>query len=143
MDTGQASSLLAIYICYLCILKSNNITFFSELAAEVMIELLRNYTADDGKQAKDDAKRCIVSAIADPKTFLFEPLLSLTPVISLQNSPLHELLVIFVSGNLTNYLDFYKGHKDLIKSLGITLSYIILSYIRNGQTFVTFFFNHD
>ncbi|XP_025199577.1 eukaryotic translation initiation factor 3 subunit M-like [Melanaphis sacchari] len=91
----------------------------SELAAEVMIELLRNYTADDGKQAKDDAKRCIISAIADPKTFLFEPLLSLTPVISLQNSPLHELLVIFVSGNLTNYLDFYKGHKDLIKSLAL------------------------
>jgi len=97
------------------------------LAAEVMIELLRNYTADDGKQAKDDAKRCIISAIADPKTFLFEPLLSLTPVISLQNSPLHELLLIFVSGNLTNYLDFYKGHKDLIKSLGTILLYIILS----------------
>jgi len=91
----------------------------SELAAEVMIELLRDYTADDGKQAKDDAKRCIVSAIADPKTFLFEPLLSLAPVISLQNTPLHELLVIFVSGNLANYLDFYKGHKDLIKSLGL------------------------
>ncbi|VVC40342.1 Eukaryotic translation initiation factor 3 subunit M,Proteasome component (PCI) domain [Cinara cedri] len=91
----------------------------SELAAEVMIELLRNYTSDDGKQAKDDAKKCIASAIADPKTFLFEPLLYLTPVISLQNTPLHELLVIFVSGNLTNYLDFYKGHKDLIKSLGL------------------------
>lgn len=88
-----------------------------------MIELLRNYTADDGKQAKDDAKRSIVSAIADPKTFLFEPLLSLAPVISLQNTPLHELLVIFVSGNLTNYLDFYKGHKDLIKSLGIVQQY--------------------
>lgn len=83
-----------------------------------MIELLRNYTADDGKLAKDDAKRCIASAIADPKTFLFEPLLSLTPVISLQNTPLHDLLVIFVSGNLANYLDFYKGHKDLIKTLG-------------------------
>lgn len=97
----------------------NNIKYiFSELAAEVMIELLRNYTADDGKQAKDDAKRCIVSAIADPKTFLFEPLLSLAPVVSLQNTPLHELLVIFVSGTLSNYLDFYKGHKDLIKSLG-------------------------
>lgn len=118
--------------------------YSSELAAEVMIELLRNYTADDGKQAKDDAKRCIVSAIADPKTFLLEPLLSLAPVISLQNSPLHELLVIFVSGNLTNYLDFYKGHKDLIKSLGITLSsYIILFYITNGQTYTTFFFNPD
>jgi translation initiation factor 3 subunit M len=88
------------------------------LAAEVMVELLRNYTADDGKQAKDDAKRCIASAIADPTTFLFEPLLSLAPVISLQSTPLHELLVIFVSGNLANYLDFYKGHKDLIKSLG-------------------------
>lgn len=84
-----------------------------------MIELLRNYTADDGKQAKDDAKRCIISAIADPKTFLFEPLLSLTPVIALQNTPLHDLLVIFVSGTLANYLDFYKGHKDLIKSSGI------------------------
>ncbi|XP_050434754.1 eukaryotic translation initiation factor 3 subunit M [Adelges cooleyi] len=91
----------------------------SELAAEVMVELLRNYTADDGKQAKDDAKRCIVSAIADPKTFLFEPLLSLTPVVALQNTPLYELLNIFVSGSLTNYLDFYKGHKDLIKSLGL------------------------
>lgn len=93
-----------------------------------MIELLRNYTADDGKQAKDDAKRSIVSAIADPKTFLFEPLLSLAPVISLQNTPLHELLLIFVSGNLTNYLDFYKGHKDLIKSLGN----IIVNYLEQN-----------
>jgi len=103
--------------------------FPSELAAEVMIELLRNYTADDGKQAKDDAKRCIVSAIADPKTFLFEPLLSLAPVISLQNTPLYELLVIFVSGNLSGYLDFYKGHKDLIKSLGNNISIIYVSVL--------------
>lgn len=93
-----------------------------------MIELLRNYTADDGKQAKDDAKRSIVSAIADPKTFLFEPLLSLAPVISLQNTPLHELLMIFVSGSLTNYLDFYKGHKDLIKSLG---NLILINYLES------------
>lgn len=52
----------------------------TELAAKVMIELLGTYTAENASYAREDAMKCIVTALADPNTFLLDPLLSLKPV---------------------------------------------------------------
>lgn len=84
-----------------------------------MIELLGTYTDQDAAHARDDAIRCIVSALADPNTFLLETLLSLKPVQFLQGELIHDLLQIFVNGNLETYLKFYKEHEQFVNSQGL------------------------
>jgi len=91
----------------------------SEQAAKVMIELLGTYTDKTASHAREDAIRCITSAIADPHTFLLDPLLSLKPVHILKGQLIHDLLNIFVSENLTAYLKFYKEHKEFVTSQGL------------------------
>jgi len=89
-----------------------------EVATKVMIELLGTYTEENASQARDDAHKCIVTCLADPNTFLMDHLLSLKPVKFLEGELIHDLLTIFVSGNLGQYQQFYKNHTDFIKSLG-------------------------
>lgn len=91
---------------------------FSGQAALVMIELLGTYTDKNASHAREDAIRCIVSALADPKTFLLDPLLSLKPVRFLEGELIHDLLNIFVSENLAAYLKFYKEHKEFVTTQG-------------------------
>ncbi|KAL4703399.1 hypothetical protein ACJJTC_011188 [Scirpophaga incertulas] len=97
------------------VLKDNN----SELAAKVMIELLGTYTDENASSAREDAIKCIVTALADPKTFLLDPLLNLKPVKFLEGELIHDLLNIFVSENLSSYLAFYKNHKEFVHSQGL------------------------
>jgi translation initiation factor 3 subunit M len=97
------------------LLKSNQ----SEQAAKVMIELLGTYTDKNASHAREDAIKCIVSALADPNTFLLDPLLSLKPVKFLEGELIHDLLNIFVSENLTTYLKFYQEHKEFVTSQGL------------------------
>ena len=97
------------------LLKSNQ----SEQAAKVMIELLGTYTDKNASHAREDAIKCIVSALADPTTFLLDPLLSLKPVKFLEGELIHDLLNIFVSENLTAYLKFYQEHKEFVTSQGL------------------------
>lgn len=85
-----------------------------------MIELLGTYTDQNASQAKPDATRCIISALADPNTFLLDPLLDLKPVGFLKGELIHELLNIFVSENLGTYLEFYKKHNNFIIEQGNT-----------------------
>lgn len=97
------------------LVKSNQ----SEQAALVMIELLGTYTDKNASHAREDAIRCIVSALADPNTFLLDPLLSLKPVRFLEGELIHDLLNIFVSENLSAYLKFYKEHKEFVSAQGL------------------------
>ncbi|CAH1114228.1 unnamed protein product [Psylliodes chrysocephalus] len=97
------------------LVKANN----SEQAALVMIELLKTYTDKNASLAREDAIRCIATALADPNTFLLDPLLSLKPVRSLEGELIHDLLNIFVSENLTAYLKFYKEHQEFVKAQGL------------------------
>lgn len=93
----------------------------SEQAAKVMVELLGTYTAENASQAREDAQRCIITALADPGTFLLDPLLALKPVRFLEGELVHDLLTIFVSEKLPNYMHFYQNHKDFVtgsQSLG-------------------------
>lgn len=84
-----------------------------------MIELLGTYTDKTASHAREDAIRCITTAIADPNTFLLEPLLDLKPVHILKGQLIHDLLSIFVSENLAAYVKFYQEHKEFITSQGL------------------------
>lgn len=91
---------------------------YSELAAKVMVELLGTYTAENASQAREDAQRCILAALADPNTFLLDPLLALKPVRFLEGELIHDLLSVFVSEKLPSYLEFYRNHKEFVHSQG-------------------------
>ncbi|XP_042328363.1 eukaryotic translation initiation factor 3 subunit M [Sceloporus undulatus] len=91
----------------------------SDNAAKVMVELLGSYTEDNASQARVDAHRCIVRALKDPNTFLFDHLLALKPVKFLEGELIHDLLTIFVSAKLASYVRFYQNNKDFIDSLGL------------------------
>lgn len=97
------------------VLKDTN----SELAAKVMIELLGTYTAENASVAREDAMKCIVTALADPNTFLLDPLLSLKPVRFLEGELIHDLLSVFVSENLASYVQFYEDHREFVNSQGL------------------------
>ncbi|MGH0154915.1 UNVERIFIED_CONTAM: hypothetical protein FKN15_037556 [Acipenser sinensis] len=92
----------------------------SDAAAKVMVELLGSYTEDNASQARVDAHRCIVRALKDPNTFLFDHLLALKPVRFLEGELIHDLLTIFVSAKLAAYVKFYQNNKDFIDSLGLS-----------------------
>jgi len=91
----------------------------TELAAKVMIELLGTYTQENASYAREDAMKCIVTALADPNTFLLDPLLSLKPVRFLEGELIHDLLSVFVSEKLPSYLQFYQNHKEFVTSQGL------------------------
>uniref|UniRef100_A0A336LSA2 Eukaryotic translation initiation factor 3 subunit M n=1 Tax=Culicoides sonorensis TaxID=179676 RepID=A0A336LSA2_CULSO len=91
----------------------------SEMAAKVMIELLGTYTAENASYAREDAMKCIVTALADPNTFLLDPLLSLKPVRFLEGELIHDLLSVFVSEKLPSYIQFYQNHKEFVTSQGL------------------------
>ncbi|XP_037024387.1 eukaryotic translation initiation factor 3 subunit M [Bradysia coprophila] len=97
------------------VLKDTN----SELAAKVMIELLGTYTSENASVAREDAMKCIVTALADPNTFLLDPLLSLKPVRFLEGELIHDLLSVFVSEKLSSYMNFYKNHKEFVTTQGL------------------------
>jgi len=97
------------------VLKDNQ----SELASKVMIELLGTYTSENASYAREDAIKCIVAALADPNTFLLDPLLSLKPVRFLEGELIHDLLSIFVSEKLSSYQTFYNNHKEFVHSQGL------------------------
>lgn len=91
----------------------------SDVAAKVMIELLSTYTAENASSAKKDAHRCIVTALADPNTFLLDPLLSLKPISFLKGEPVYELLNIFIKEKYSKYMTFYNSHKEVVNHLGL------------------------
>lgn len=90
-----------------------------DLSAKVMIELLGTYTSENACVAREDAMKCIVTALADPNTFLLDPLLSLKPVRFLEGDLIHDLLSIFVSDKLPSYIKFYEDHKEFVNSQGL------------------------
>jgi len=92
----------------------------SENATKVMIELLGTYTEENASQAREDAHRCIVTCLADPSTYLMDHLLTLKPVKFLEGELIHNLLTIFVSGKLSQYIKFYQDNTDFVNSLGLS-----------------------
>jgi translation initiation factor 3 subunit M len=91
----------------------------SELASQIMIELLSTYTEENASQAEQDAVTCITSFLKDPNTFLLDHLLALKPVLYLEGKPIYDLLTIFVSEKLHDYIDFYNKNKSFVEGLGL------------------------
>ncbi|CAH1787809.1 unnamed protein product [Owenia fusiformis] len=91
----------------------------TDKGTKTMIELLGTYTEDNASQARDDAQRCIVTSLRDPTTFLLDHLLTLKPVKFLEGELIHNLLTIFVSGKVSDYLQFYQTNTDTVNSLGL------------------------
>jgi len=90
-----------------------------EEATKVMLELLAAYDEESALLAKDDAEKCVIDFISKPNIFIMDHLLQLKPVMVLQGTPLHELLGIFVSGQLSDYVAFYESHKEYIEQIGL------------------------
>lgn len=92
---------------------------YIEVASQIMIELLATYTEDNASHAEQDAVACIASHIKDPNTFLMDHLLSLKPVLFLEGKPIFDLLTIFVSEKLQDYMNFYEKHRNFVDGLGL------------------------
>lgn len=92
----------------------------SEKATKTMVELLGTYTEENASQAREDAHKCIVTSLADHNTLLFDHLLSLKPVKFLEGELIHDLLTIFVTGKIKQYVEFYNANKDFVTSLGLS-----------------------
>jgi len=90
-----------------------------DIASQVMAELLRTYTTENASQAKEDATKCIVLALADPNCYLFDHLFALKPVLCLEGQPIYTLLTIFTAEKLSAYVSFYQKQKAFVESLGL------------------------
>ncbi|XP_062513162.1 eukaryotic translation initiation factor 3 subunit M-like [Corticium candelabrum] len=89
-------------------------------ASDVQVDLLRTYSADELPTASADAHQCIIDAVADPEALLLDHLLVLLPIEALKGTEVHELLKIFVSGTLSDYITFYAEHQTFIESEGLS-----------------------
>jgi translation initiation factor 3 subunit M len=107
-----------------------------------MIELLSTYTEENASTAKEDAKSCITSCLAKPNLLILDNIIALRPVASLEGEPIYkvtklhsahldfyheyihyenfffQLLEIFVSGHVQDYIKFYESNTDFVNSLG-------------------------
>ncbi|KAI6192340.1 hypothetical protein M3Y97_00327100 [Aphelenchoides bicaudatus] len=88
----------------------------TNLAFEVMMALLKTYTAVDADKAKDDARECVNTAIADPNSFSVDHLLRLSAVQSLEksDSKIHQLLMLFATGKLADYRKFVAENTSFV-----------------------------
>jgi len=84
-----------------------------------LVETLSTYTEENASLAEKDAVNCIKSFLKDPDTFLMDHLLALKPVMFLEGKPIFDLLTIFVSEKLKNYLEFYEKNKSFVEGLGL------------------------
>jgi translation initiation factor 3 subunit M len=88
-------------------------------ALQLLLELLGTYTKETAPKARIDASKCIINSINDPNVFIMDHLLLLEPVKVLEGENIHNLLNIFVSGRLQDYLEFYTNQKSFIESSGV------------------------
>lgn len=91
----------------------------ADQAGKVMVDLLGTYTTENASEAREEAQRCIIASLADPNTFLFDHLLNLKPVKTLEKELIHDLLKIFVFEKLDVYIKFYETNKDFVTGLGL------------------------
>jgi len=91
-----------------------------EKAIQALVHLLRLYSENEGVEAKSDAHLCIISHIAHPKIFVMDHLLDLHPIRALEGHLIHDMLQIFVTGDLNNYIEFYNSNKDFVEKLAVT-----------------------
>jgi len=91
-----------------------------EKAIQALVRLLKLYAENEGVDAKSDAHICVISHIAHPTIFVMDHLLDLHPIRALDGQLSHELLQIFVNGDLNDYIEFYNNNQDFVEKLAVT-----------------------
>jgi len=91
-----------------------------EKAIQALVLLLKLYSENEGVEAKPDAHICVISHIAHPNIFVMDHLLDLHPIRALDGQLSHELLQIFVNGDLNDYIEFYNNNVDFVEKLAVT-----------------------
>jgi len=86
----------------------------NEEATKMMLELLSTFNEESATEAKVDAENCIRDFITRPDVFMMDNLLGLKPVEALTGTPWYQLLTVFVSGTLQDYMKLYEEHTDFI-----------------------------
>jgi len=104
---------------YRCMYEAYAAAKDTDSALKLLLELLGTYTKENASKARADTLKCIISSVSDPNVFILDHLLLLEPVKFLEGETIHNLLTIFVSGKLQNYLDFYANQKNFIESSGL------------------------
>lgn len=92
-----------------------NQRIIQETSAAMVVEE-RQKTENTSSVAREDARKCIETALADPNTFSLNTLLSLKSIRLLKEEPIYDLLTVFVSGNLAAYIEFLEEHKTFVDS---------------------------
>lgn len=94
------------------------------LAAHRFLEKLLltfdNADAQTLATVKEDAKKCIIEAVASPFIFQLDSLLQLAAVKQLEGTDVHKLLLVFVKENLEAYEQFYASNSKIIESFGLS-----------------------
>jgi len=90
-----------------------------EEASKVMLELLSTYDEQSAALAREDAEKCMLDFIGNPTVFIMDHVLSLKPVEAMKGMLIHKLLMIFVSGRLSDYLEFYSQNMEFVNSTGL------------------------
>ncbi|RUS24257.1 hypothetical protein BC938DRAFT_473877, partial [Jimgerdemannia flammicorona] len=84
----------------------------SKPSYELLLKYLATYPTNVPlpADATTQARRAILIAIRTENFFAFEDLLSLHPIHTLKGTPLHDLLSVFLNGDLAAYTQFYASH---------------------------------
>jgi len=97
----------------------------SEEATRVILKLLSTYDESSATQAKEDAEKCVLDFIGKQDVFIMDHLLKLKPVEILAGQPIHKLLEILVSGQLSDYKEFYNANKEFVDKSDLVHDHII------------------
>lgn len=65
--------------------------FYSRLSIRILKELLLTYTEADAGEAKGYAEKLILLVVSDPTYFVFDEILELEPVKTLENEKIHNV----------------------------------------------------
>jgi len=91
-------------------------------ASRMLLQLLGTYdeATSTSAEAYEDARACVLECVGKPGVFTMDHLLSLAPIRGMKGKPELELLNIFVSGTMNEYLSFYSKNKQFMEDTGLS-----------------------
>jgi len=91
-------------------------------ASRMLLELLSTYDESSATSAEayEDARACVIEIVGKPGVFTMNHLLALAPIRAMRGKPELDLLNIFVSGTMNDYLSFYSKNKEFMEATGLS-----------------------
>lgn len=91
-------------------------------ASRMLLELLSTYDESSATSAEayEDARACVIEIVGKPGVFTMDHLLALAPIRAMRGKPELDLLNIFVSGTMNDYLSFYSKNKEFMEATGLS-----------------------